>query len=128
MMPHTGSQSPTMNKKRDISEPTYLSDNRLHPSSLPGATVSTPNLHAPTGAPPLPPINPRRKNGLGGPSRRSGEQSSGPDGSYDESGDERRPLYRATSDQNAHYPPAPTHRPPLPHANMSSNSLPGGMI
>ncbi|KAJ6786327.1 hypothetical protein PWT90_10610 [Aphanocladium album] len=132
MMSHSGSQSPTMNKKRDISEPAYLSDSRLHPSNLPGATVSTPNLHAPAGAPPLPPINPRRKNGIGGPTRRSGEQTSGLDGDYDESGDERRQIYRATSDQNGdrsrHYPPAPTHRPPLPHANASSNSLPGGMI
>lgn len=131
---HTGGQSPTRNKKRDISEPAYLSDKRLHPSSLPGATVSTPNLHAPVGAPPLPPINPRRKNGLTGQSRRSGEQAAPGDGvgAYDESGDERRPLYRAASDENGdrsrHYPPAPTHRPPLPHANMSSNSLPGGMI
>ncbi|OAA79275.1 hypothetical protein LEL_02761 [Akanthomyces lecanii RCEF 1005] len=135
MSSHVSNQSPTTNKKRDISEPTYLSDRRFHPSSLPGATVSTPNLHAPTGAPPLPPINPRRKNGLAGPSRGSGEQTAPGhvDGSYDESGDEqRRQFYRATSDQNCErsrqYPPPPTHRPPLPHANMSSNSLPGGMI
>ncbi|OAA52730.1 hypothetical protein BBO_00571 [Beauveria brongniartii RCEF 3172] len=134
MSSHASNHSPTMNRKRDISEPTYLPNNRFHPSSLPGATVSTPNLHAPLNAPPLPPINPRRKNGLVGQSYRSGEPISGnADGSYDESADEqRRQLYRATSDQNGErtrrYPPAPTHRPPLPHANMSSNSLPGGMI
>lgn len=136
MMPsHPNSQFSTMNRKRDISEPTYLPDTRFNPSSLPGATVSTPNLHAPLGAPPLPPINPRRKNGPTGHYHRGGESplSGNADSPYDESGDEqRRPLYRATSDQNAersrHYPPAPTHRPPLPHANMSSNSLPGGMI
>lgn len=138
MMPKSGSQSPTMSKKRDISEPTYLqkgfdvSDNRLHPSNPLGATASTPNLHAPSGAPPLPPINPRRKNGLS--TRRSGEEMapSSSDG-YDENADgQRRQVYRATSEQNSerlrHHPPAPTHRPPLPHANLSSNSLPGGMI
>ncbi|OAR05847.1 hypothetical protein LLEC1_06289 [Akanthomyces lecanii] len=135
MMSHASNHSPTKNRKRDISEPTYLSDRRFHPSSLPGATVSTPNLHAPAGAPPLPPINPRRKNGLAGPSRGSGEQTvlGHVEGSYDESGNEqRRQFYRATSDQSGershHYPPPPTHRPPLPHANISSNSLPGGMI
>lgn len=98
MFSHASNQSPTTSRKRDISEPTYLSDRRFHASSLPGATVSTPDLHAPTGAPPLPPINPRRKNG-------------------DQIGERSR-----------QYPPPPTHRPPIPHANISSSSLPGGMI
>ncbi|OAA70622.1 hypothetical protein ISF_02596 [Cordyceps fumosorosea ARSEF 2679] len=131
MSTYPNNQLPMMNRKRDISEPTYLPDSRFHSSSLPGATVPPPNLHAPLGVPPLPPINPRRKNGPGSQFHRGSDQTVGgnTDGSYDESGDEqRRPLYRATSDQNRHYPPAPTHRPPLPHANMSSNSLPGGMI
>lgn len=135
-----GNQSPTMSKRRDISEPAYRQkgsdypQGRMHSASLPGATASTPNLHAPAGAPPLPPINPRRKNGAAGPGRRSGEQTSpaGHGDGYSDHDEQRRQLYRSTTEQNGessrNYPPPPTHRPPLPHANMSSNSLPGGMI
>ncbi|TQV97806.1 hypothetical protein V2A60_006471 [Cordyceps javanica] len=135
MSSHPNSPFSMMNNKRDISEPTYLPDSRFQPSRLHGATISTPNLRAPLGVPPLPPINPRRKNGLISPLFRNGEHVGydNAEGAYDDSGDEqRRPLYRATSDQNAershHHPQAPSHRPPLPHGNMSSSSLPGGMI
>ncbi|KAJ2965599.1 hypothetical protein NQ176_g10538 [Zarea fungicola] len=143
MTSHPVSQSPTRNRKRDLSEPMYLqnrgdfSDSRMHPSNLPVAAFSTPNLHAPpTTAPPLPPINPRRKNGMPTQGLRGGDAAGHAghgDAFYDDSGDEqRRQLSRATIEQNderhRQYPPAPSHRPPLPRGNMSSNSLPGGMI
>ncbi|KAK5995252.1 hypothetical protein PT974_03651 [Cladobotryum mycophilum] len=106
------------------------------------ATASTPNLHAPVGAPPLPPINPRRKGGLG----RSGEDDSplasprmpggfpgGDDGSDDEmSMEERRQkLRRATSEGNSLHgrarnsPPRNNARPPLPQGTIPNGRAPG---
>lgn len=112
--------------------------------SLLAAAASTPNLHAPVGAPPLPPINPRRKTAYGMgrqsaessplPSPRmlqSGEGMTLPPPPSDMQADPRRQgMRRVISDNNAdriHMSP-PTRRPPLPHGNVSSASMPGGMF
>ncbi|KAK3175741.1 hypothetical protein K4F52_010040 [Lecanicillium sp. MT-2017a] len=141
------STSSPKGKRRDISEPTYRHSDgleaRQHGTGLPGATASTPNLHAPNVAPPLPPINPRRKSPYGGAGRRSEDaraphisvNGDGANGHEDvhASEQQRQRLRRATSDHNGdrvrqHPPPAPSYRPPLPHANISNSSVPGGMI
>ncbi|POR37611.1 Uncharacterized protein TPAR_02190 [Tolypocladium paradoxum] len=121
---------------------------RSRNGSLLGAAVSTPNLHAAMVAPPLPPINPRRKNGHAGFVRRNEEGTPiGPprippgmsDDVYggtmsdDEGGIDvyRHGGRRMTSEANGrmrHSPPRGTVRPPLPHANMPNGNLPGGMI
>ncbi|KND90615.1 hypothetical protein TOPH_04674 [Tolypocladium ophioglossoides CBS 100239] len=161
----TGAIDPSsrrMGRKRDVSDQTFGSPVLQGPSSphdgqpysrsrngsLLGAAVSTPNLHSTMVAPPLPPINPRRKNGHGGFVHR-GEEGT-PVGSHrmppgvsedvyggtvsdDEGGLDmyRQGVRRMTSDAHGrmrHSPPRGTVRPPLPHANMSNGNLPGGMI
>lgn len=111
--------------------------------SLLAAAASTPNLHAPIGAPPLPPINPRRKTAYG-VGRQSAESSPLPSPRMLQSGEgmtlppmpdahgdpRRQGMRRVISDNNTdriHMSP-PTRRPPLPHANVSSASMPGGMF
>jgi hypothetical protein len=137
--------SPTR-KKRDISEPIYvdkqssMANGSRQVTGLPGATLSTPNLHAPTEAPPLPPINPRRKSPFGARGRLS-EETQAPRSSHgsvngdvrseDGAEQQRQRLRRATSDHNGdrirQHPP-PQHRPPMPHANISGGSMPGDTI
>lgn len=129
-------------RKRDISDSDYSPVMHSPPSSqdmppytrsrngsLLGAASSTPNLHASASvAPPLPPINPRRKNGFPG---RSDEGSfNGPVGMLSED-DEFVDPYRQRRHphgQMRQSPPRGMPRPPLPHSNISSASLPGGMI
>lgn len=114
---------------------------RARSASQLAAASSTPNLNGSNSAPPLPPINPRRKNVFGGLSRRSEDAASLPsprltvNGGSDTGSDVENPrqnLRRITSDQgdqrHMHVPPPPSRRPPLPHANLSSNSMPGGMF
>ncbi|KAK2591156.1 hypothetical protein QQS21_011150 [Conoideocrella luteorostrata] len=108
---------------------------RARNGSLLGAAASTPNLHGSALAPPLPPINPRRKNGYA----RNGEEGSvgnppnspfgmvdGYTGDDEVAGDQFRNR-KHVNGQLRHSPPRAI-RPPLPHSNMSSASLPGGMI
>lgn len=116
-----------------------LQDNHQHGrsrnGSLLGAAASTPNLHGSAPAPPLPPINPRRKNGF---ARSSDEGSGGTSpnspfgmtdgyvGDDDTAGDHFRSRQHANGTLR-HSPPRVV-RPPVPHSNISSASLPGGMI
>lgn len=103
--------------------------------SLLGAAASTPNLHGSATAPPLPPFNPRRKNGF---ARRSDENSGlnphngafGVGDGYTGDEDSGTEHYRGRIPVNGQPRQSPPRmvRPSLPHANMSSNSLPGGMI
>ncbi|PNY25336.1 Uncharacterized protein TCAP_04726 [Tolypocladium capitatum] len=152
--------STRMGRKRDVSDPNFGSPvlqgsnsprdgyARSRNGSLLGAAVSTPNLHAAVTAPPLPPINPRRKNGHAGSVRQSEEGTSMgpprmPPGVYDDvyggtmSDDEggldkyRHGERRVAPDAHGRMrrsPPRGTVRPPIPHANMSKGNLPGGMI
>lgn len=158
-----------MVRKRDISEPTFVSTTSQVPTvqlegaqgtrsrngSLISGAASTPNLHGNSSAPPLPPINPRRKNMFGGLLRRSEDETSlgSPNslksprpmeeghGSTTINDEEvgpaqfRQRLRKATSEANSlnsratstrHNPPQPLARPPPPRA-MTGN-MPGGMI
>lgn len=170
-------------RKRDISEPTFVSstsrvptvnlseDQHRAPSgrSTPlGSAVSTPNLHAAaaaaaataeasTHAPPVPPLNPRRRNVTGGaPPRHADEHSLGiappnatpgsPDGNngFMHGGDEerggtreRRKLRKSPSEAGAMNVKARQAQfgggvraapPPIPSQSMNSPRLPGGMI
>ncbi|KAG6224871.1 hypothetical protein E4U26_003447 [Claviceps purpurea] len=101
-------------------------------------TASSPNLHAiasMASPPPLPPINPRRKNGM----PRSGEEgfgatspsnpfglSDGYTGDDDTAGDQYRRARSAHGQMR--YNSSAAVRPPIPHSNISSASMPGGMI
>ena len=120
--------------------PTYT---RSRNGSLLSAAASTPNLHAAIVAPPVPPINPRRRNGHPGFVGRGEDSPHAPSRVSDDiyggtmSDDEavldmyRHGGRRMAPDTNArtrHSPPQSTVRPPPPHANMSNGSLPGGMI
>ncbi|KAM0327450.1 hypothetical protein ACHAQA_005738 [Verticillium albo-atrum] len=164
-------------RKRDISEPTFVSSTSRVPTvNLPDearsrsgsrsgtrsrsgsliATASTPNLHAlangPGHAPPLPPINPKRRNMLGFRSGRKGDEelaASSPhlplgphhgiplqnDGNSafsisdeDENGGrDRRRLRKATSEangMNVRARQAQFNAPPVPNRPP----MPGGMI
>ncbi|EGY18552.1 uncharacterized protein VDAG_09078 [Verticillium dahliae VdLs.17] len=163
-------------RKRDISEPTFVSSTSRVPTvNLPEearsrsgsrsgtrsrsgsllATASTPNLHAlannPTHAPPLPPINPKRRNMLGFRGGRKAEDEMAGDSPQmpfaphaihlqndgnsafsvsdeDEGGArDRRRLRKATSEANGMNVRArQTHynAPPMP----SRSPMPGGMI
>ncbi|KAK1982071.1 hypothetical protein LZ30DRAFT_591338 [Colletotrichum cereale] len=88
-------------RKKDISEPTFVSStsrvptvalpetsesrsrsgSRARSGSILGAASSTPNLHATmvahSNAPPLPPINPKRRNMIGNMMSRRGEDDGG---------------------------------------------------
>ena len=118
------------------------------------STTSTPNLHAAVSAPPLPPINPRRKNTRPGmsPGEEDGFMTSpskminGRGGlamSEEELGKEqfRQRLRKAPSEATVMNgrgrskrtsPPHPTVRPPPPPTTMSAPNMhrdvPGGMI
>ena len=106
-------------------------------SVLHGA-VSTPNLHSSPVAPPLPPFNPRRKNGNGrasdeGPPSRPAPvpygvpNGFGNAGAYSDEGmgDHYRHHKQAGMLQS---PPRNRTRPPIPQANASNTRVPGGMI
>ncbi|KAM0440067.1 hypothetical protein ACHAPT_001170 [Fusarium lateritium] len=145
-------------RTRDMSEPSIMSPTshmaprdglRPVPAGLNGGAASTPNLHGNMSAPPVPPINPRRKNtgttlsdgtmgshhplsAAGGDEHRGGFRSEDDEGAalY------RQRLRKATSEANGmnvrarsmrQSPPQPMAPPPLP-PSMSSNALPGGMI
>ncbi|RDA83041.1 hypothetical protein CP532_1457 [Ophiocordyceps camponoti-leonardi (nom. inval.)] len=117
---------------------------------LPSAAVSTPNLHAvaAAAAPPLPPINPRRKNGFGATMVRPPlEHASASHGSLSggseayatapTSEDEGFPKYRlggrrATAGDGgrakATSPPQLSARTMVSQVNMTRGGLPGGMF
>lgn len=147
-------------RKMDISEPVLVSTTSHVPTvqldgheygrprngSMLSSAASTPNLHAAAalvGAPPLPPINPRRKNtpvGRGRGDEEASIVSPRMPGGFDFSDDEnsleqhRQRLRRATSESNnlngraRNSPPRLHNRPPLPHSNMPSGNMPGGLI
>ncbi|PTB69166.1 hypothetical protein BBK36DRAFT_2536 [Trichoderma citrinoviride] len=108
---------------------------RSRNGSLLGATASTPNLLSNAAAPPLPPINPRRKT-LGRGSEDGGMPSPRVPGGFpgqDESDDDtlaqrRQKLRKATSEGTSLRsrnvpPPSNGMRPPMPQGG-----LPGGLI
>ncbi|RDA93188.1 hypothetical protein CP533_3196 [Ophiocordyceps camponoti-saundersi (nom. inval.)] len=117
---------------------------------LPSAAVSTPNLHAAAAAaPPLPPINPRRKNGFGATMVRPPlEHASASHGSLSgaseayatapTSEDEGFPKYRiggrrATAGDGggrpkATSPPQLSARTMVSQVNLTRGVLPGGMF
>ncbi|UNI22750.1 hypothetical protein JDV02_008611 [Purpureocillium takamizusanense] len=115
-----------------------LSYARSRSGSVLSAAASTPNLHAIANAPPLPPINPRRKNGQGFGHRgdEGGVNGYGGAVSDEEGGPQsghRHGGHRMVLDANGRLrqsPPRvpPPIRPPPPHAHMSGGNLPGGMI
>lgn len=144
-------------RNRDMSEPSMMPPTygnyrdglpRPGPPGFNGPIASTPNLRNMT-APPLPPINPRRKNtGLGDATMSAhhlpmspvsaDEGRAGPFMSDDDDGANRHSqrLRKATSEANGlnvrarsmrQSPPRPIAPPSLP-PSMSSNVLPGGMI
>lgn len=112
---------------------------RSRAGSLLGATASTPNLLSNAPAPPLPPINPRRKNALG---RASEDDMSSPriPGGFpgmDESDEDtlaqrRQKLRKATSEGTSlrarNNPPSSNIRPPMPQGNVPGSRFPGGVI
>ncbi|KAH6605928.1 hypothetical protein Trco_005081 [Trichoderma cornu-damae] len=118
---------------------------RSRTGSLLGATASTPNLLSSAAAPPLPPINPRRKNALGRaseddmPSPRILGGFPGDFPGLDESDDDtlaqrRQKLRKATSEgtslRTRNNPPSgnANARPPIPPGNISGSRFPGGVI
>ncbi|CAF3486834.1 hypothetical protein FGSG_08325 [Fusarium graminearum PH-1] len=153
-----GSQRPYgpggMMRNRDMSEPSIKSSGspmgypRSGPAPLNGGTVSTPNLHGNVGAPPLPPINPRRKNtgvALGDATMNAHHLPSSPGIPIDQRGlrgeeeegigHYRQRLRKATSEANVNararsmlQNPAPPMVPPPMPPSTSNNALPGGMI
>ncbi|KAF5670554.1 hypothetical protein FHETE_4461 [Fusarium heterosporum] len=147
-----------MVRNRDILEPSiksppsqmgYRDGLRPGPAGLNSGAMSTPNLHGNMTAPPLPPINPRRKNtgtALGDATMNahhipmnsgiSNDQRSGlRSDNEDDAGLYHQRLRKATSEANGmnsrarsmHQAPQPMAPPPLP-PSMSSNAVPGGMI
>ncbi|KAF4465852.1 hypothetical protein FALBO_7296 [Fusarium albosuccineum] len=154
--PYGGPYSGGMMRNRDMSEPSIMSPTSqmgyrdgLRPGpGFNGGAASTPNLHGNMTAPPLPPINPRRKNTGAtlsdatmnahhlpkGPA--NGDEHRGGFRSDDDDGLNRQRLRKATSEANGmnvrarsmrHSPPQSMAPPPMP-PSMSSNRLPGGMI
>ncbi|UKZ76405.1 hypothetical protein TrVFT333_004109 [Trichoderma virens FT-333] len=118
---------------------------RSRNGSLLGATASTPNLLSNAAAPPLPPINPRRKNALGRASEDDMQSPRvpggfpGPDDSDDDTLAARRhKLRKATSEgtslRSRNNPPSNGVRPPpmpqgnMPQGNMPNNRFPGGLF
>ncbi|KAL6875260.1 hypothetical protein J3F83DRAFT_555907 [Trichoderma novae-zelandiae] len=113
---------------------------RSRNGSLLGATTSTPNLLSNAAAPPLPPINPRRKNALGRgsedglPSPRVPGGFPGLDDSDDDTLAKRRQkLRKATSEGTSLRsrnvpPPSNGMRPPMPQGSIPGSELPGGVI
>jgi hypothetical protein len=111
---------------------------RSRTGSLLGATASTPNLLSNAAAPPLPPINPRRKNALNRASEDDMSSSRIPGGfpSHDESDDDtlaqrRQKLRKATSEGTSlrarNNPSGNGIRPPpMPQGNMPQGNMPGG--
>ncbi|CAM1502406.1 Fc.00g043900.m01.CDS01 [Cosmosporella sp. VM-42] len=168
--PHPNNMDPhhpsnRMMRTRDISEPSFSqapavqSDGsqglRTRSGSIIGAAASTPNLHGNMSAPPVPPINPRRKNNmLGGFMRRSEDEMSlssshlpmspvsadDGHGAFTSDDDERagrfrQKLRKATSEAQGlnsrarsmrNSPPQPMNRPPLPPNMVNNNTMPGG--
>ncbi|RFU78544.1 hypothetical protein TARUN_3695 [Trichoderma arundinaceum] len=113
---------------------------RSRTGSLLGATASTPNLLSSAAAPPLPPINPRRKNAL---SRASEDDMSSPrlpggfpgldDSDDDTLAQRRQKLRKATSEGTSLRsrnvpPPSNNARPPMPQGNIPGSRFPGGVI
>lgn len=110
------------------------------PGGLPSAAVSTPNLHAAAAAaPPLPPINPRRKNVFGPPGRPPLDHASASSGSlggvsdaYGTSDDEGLPKYGGGGRRGMlgakTSTPQPSSRTMVSQANMTRGGLPGGMF
>ncbi|KAM0265700.1 hypothetical protein ACHAQJ_000134 [Trichoderma viride] len=115
---------------------------RSRTGSLLGATASTPNLLSNAAAPPLPPINPRRKNALSRASEDDMSSSRIPGGfpAQNESDDDndtlaqrRQKLRKATSEGTSlrarNSPSSNGVRPPMPQGNMPGGRfLPGGVI
>ncbi|KAL7802272.1 hypothetical protein V8C44DRAFT_296602 [Trichoderma aethiopicum] len=117
---------------------------RSRNGSLLGATASTPNLLSNPAAPPLPPINPRRKtlgrgseDGMPSPRVPGGFPGGFP--GLDESDDDtlaqrRQKLRKATSEGNSlrsrNVPPPPSNgvRPPMPQGSIPGSGLPGGLF
>ncbi|KAG5982031.1 hypothetical protein E4U55_002400 [Claviceps digitariae] len=125
--------APNMQHPAPLENPHY---SRSRKGSLIGTAVSTPNLHGSPAAPPLPPINPRRKNGFPRSSEEGSDGTSpvnpfgmadgrGPDDDF--VGDQFRRATIATNGQMRQSPPMAL-RPPIPHSKISSASLPGGLI
>ncbi|KID78251.1 uncharacterized protein G6M90_00g040580 [Metarhizium brunneum] len=104
---------------------------RSRNGSLLGAAASTPNLHGGPGAPPLPPINPRRKNIFPRPSDENlGHHVPNRVFGVGEKDIIAEP-YRGRMPMNPHQSrqsPPRVVRPAIPHSAMPSAGLPGGMI
>ncbi|KAK1251711.1 hypothetical protein MKX07_007190 [Trichoderma sp. CBMAI-0711] len=112
---------------------------RSRNGSLLGATASTPNLLSNAAAPPLPPINPRRKTlGRGSEDGMPSPRVPGGFPGLDESDDDtlaqrRQKLRKATSEGTSLRsrnvpPPSNGMRPPMPHGSNPGSDLPGGLI
>ncbi|EGR49235.1 uncharacterized protein TRIREDRAFT_107151 [Trichoderma reesei QM6a] len=112
---------------------------RSRNGSLLGATASTPNLLSNAAAPPLPPINPRRKTlGRGSEDGMPSPRVPGGFPGLDESDDDtlaqrRQKLRKATSEGTSLRsrnvpPPSNGMRPPMPHGGNPGSDLPGGLI
>ncbi|KAG5996816.1 hypothetical protein E4U54_002493 [Claviceps lovelessii] len=126
--------APNMQGSGPPLDPPHYSRSRK--GSLIGTAVSTPNLHGSAAAPPLPPINPRRKNGMVRSSEESSEgtfpvnsfgMTDGHGADDDLAGDQFRRATIAANGHIRHGPPMGV-RPPIPHSQMSSTSLQGRMI
>ncbi|KAK2049342.1 hypothetical protein LZ31DRAFT_457079 [Colletotrichum somersetense] len=167
-------------RKKDISEPTFVSStsrvptvalpetsdsrsrggSRARAGSILGAASSTPNLHATlvahANAPPLPPLNPKRRNMMGRRGDDDGDASSplsppplvsGENGgdshsafsvSDDEEGSSRRRLRKTISEANGmnvrarlargNSPPNNMPSPKATTGGINNGSMPGGMI
>ncbi|KAL7910840.1 hypothetical protein GGI35DRAFT_326311 [Trichoderma velutinum] len=113
---------------------------RSRTGSLLGATASTPNLLSNAAAPPLPPINPRRKNALGRASEDDMQSPRvpggfpGPDDSDDDTlASRRQKLRKATSEgtslRSRNSPSSNGVRPPMPpQGTLPNNRFPGGLF
>lgn len=132
-----GQPSP-MGQPSPIASPVSMGT-RSRTGSLLGATASTPNLLSNAAAPPLPPINPRRKNlGRASEDDMSASRIAGGFPVQDESDDDtlaqrRQKLRKATSEGTSlrarNNPPSNGTRPPMPQGNMPGGRfLPGGVI
>lgn len=109
---------------------------RSRNGSLLSAAASTPNLHGSASAPPLPPINPRRKaghpRGVDEEGRGAG-YSNGIFGVADAFGGDGKAAtenHRGLMHGNGPLRQSPPRiiRQPPPHVNISNATLPGGMI
>ncbi|KAL6890682.1 hypothetical protein GGI43DRAFT_214420 [Trichoderma evansii] len=143
--PYDAGQPSPMGQPSPITSPISMGT-RSRTGSLLGATASTPNLLSNAPAPPLPPINPRRKNlGRASEDDMSASRMTGGFPTHDESDDDtlaqrRQKLRKATSEgtslrarnnppSNGMRPPMPQGNAPVPPGNMSGGRfLPGGVI